>query len=350
MDQPGIRSATAADDPAWEAYVLAHPEGLVYHRLAWSRAVREAYGFVPCSLVAEAGGRLCGVLPLIEFKVPLRGLRLVSLPYCDAGGPLADTPEVAAALLSAARDLAVERGAQQVEIRSAGPLPGPVAVGPSGKVRMLLELPESGEALLAGLKAKLRSQANKPLRDGLRAQLGGAELAAAFYDVFAENMRDLGSPVHARGWIEAILRHYGAAARVALVFTPAGEPAAAGVLMFHGRTAVVPWASSLRRLNQYNPNMLLYRTLLTTAADHGCRVFDFGRSTPGEGTWKFKQQWGATPAALYWQELGSPAEPVRAGRSGVSGAGRRIAEALWSRLPLPLSTRLGPPLRRYISL
>lgn len=345
-----IRPLQSADYPDWEAYVLAHPEGLAYHRLAWQRAVSDAYGFAACSLVAEAQGRLCGVLPLIEFKVPLRGLRLVSLPYCDAGGPLADTPEVAAALLSTARSLALERGAQQVEIRSARPLPGQGEAGPTGKVRMLLALPESGEALLAGLKAKLRSQVNKPLRDGLRVQLGGAELVAAFYGVFAENMRDLGSPVHARGWIEAILRHYGEAARVALVTTPAGEPAAAGVLLTHGRTAVVPWASALRRLNQFNPNMLLYRTLLTTAADHGCREFDFGRSTPGEGTWRFKQQWGATPVPLYWQQISAPAEPIRVGQGGVPGAGRRLAEALWSRLPLPLSTRLGPPLRRYISL
>ncbi len=350
MGQPTIRPATAADDPAWETYVLAHPDGLAYHRLAWSRAVREAYGFASCPLVAEAGGRLCGVLPLIEFKLPLRGIRLVSLPYCDAGGPLADTPEIAASLLEAACRLGRQRGARQVEIRSARPLPGPAESGPARKVRMLLELPESGEALLAGLKAKLRSQVNKPLRDGLQVRVGGAELAAAFYRVFAENMRDLGSPVHARVWIEAILRHFGEAARVVLVSTPAGEPAAAGVLLLHGRAAVVPWASSLRRLNQLNPNMLLYRTLLTTAADQGCRVFDFGRSTPGEGTWRFKQQWGATPGPLYWQDIGTLDGPDPAGQGTDSGTGRRIAEALWSRLPLSLSTRLGPPLRRYISL
>lgn len=343
-----IRLSNSADSPTWDAYVLTHPNGLAYHRCAWLRAVTEAYGFAACSLIAETGGRLCGVLPLIEFKVPLRGCALVSLPYCDAGGPLADSSEITAALLVAARSLMRERGAQSLEIRSAHPLQGGCVAANPQKVRMLLQLPGSGEAFLAGLKAKLRSQANKPLRDGLTVRLGGMELVPVFYGVFAENMRDLGSPVHSLGWIEAIVRQYGESARVAVVYTPEGEPAAAGVLLQHGDKGAVPWASSLRRLNQLNPNMLLYRTLLTTAADNGCRLFDFGRSTPGEGTWRFKQQWGAQPQPLFWQELNANAQRT-CGDSG-PGVGRRIAEALWSRLPIQLTTLLGPPVRRYISL
>lgn len=343
-----IRSFHRNDQPAWDAYVQSHPAGLAYHRQAWQQAVSEAYGFSGCSLVAETGGRFCGVLPLIDFRVPFRGSTLVSLPYCDAGGPLGDSAEITTALLAYAQTLMVERGAQTLEIRSALPLPGQDELPEGGKVRMLLQLPGSGEELLAGLKAKLRSQANKPLRDGLTVRLGGLELVPTFYEVFAENMRDLGSPVHSLGWIEAIVRHYHQAARVVVVFTPEGEPAAGGVLLLHGDKGVVPWASSLRRYNPLNPNMLLYRTLLTTAADNGCRLFDFGRSTPGEGTWRFKQQWGAQPQPLFWETLRTNAKQVAA--ASEPGAGRRMAEALWSRLPLRVTTLLGPQLRRHISL
>jgi FemAB-related protein (PEP-CTERM system-associated) len=344
-----IRLANASDQSAWDSYVLAHPEALAYHRQAWLRAVTEAYGFAACSLVVEADGRMAGVLPLIEFKVPLRGCTLVSLPYCDAGGPLADAPEITDALLAAARSLMTERGAHALEIRSAFPWPGQPAAAAPGKVRMLLSLPGSGEALLAGLKAKLRSQVNKPLRDGLTVRLGGPELVPAFYGVFAENMRDLGSPVHSLAWVEAIVRHYGAAARVTVVFTPSGEPAAGGILLQHGTKGVVPLASSLRRFNQLNPNMLLYRTLLTTAADQGCRVFDFGRSTPGEGTWRFKEQWGAQPDPLHWRRWSQCGETLAANCGG-RGWARQQAERLWQHIPLEVSNRLGPRLRRYVSL
>lgn len=344
-----IRLASDSDQAAWDAYVLAHPDALAYHQYAWQRAVTEAYGFASCSLVAEAGCRLSGVLPLVEFKVPLRGCTLVSLPYCDAGGPLADCAEVAETLLEAARSLTVERGAQALEIRYANRLPGRHGAVVLQKVRMLLPLPESGEALLSGFKSDLRYKANKPLREGLTFRLGGEELVADFYRVFAENMRDLGSPVHSQGWIEAIVRNYGAASRVAVVYTPAGAPAAGGVLLLHGSKGVVPWASALRRFNPLSPNMLLYRNLLTTAADNGCRVFDFGRSTPGEGTWRFKKQWGAQPVPLDWRRWSRWGDTPAAG-SARSVWARRQAERLWQHFPLSVSSRLGPRLRRYVSL
>lgn len=344
-----IRQWNIADRVAWDAYVLSHPEALAYHRWAWQQAVNEAYGFEIRSLVAEIDGRLCGVLPLIEFKVPLCGRALVSLPYCDAGGTLADSAEITQGLLTAALGLATESGIKTLEIRSPQTPPGECSADRSQKVRMLLPLPKSGEALLAGLKAKLRSQANKPLRDGLRVRLGSLELVPDFYRVFAQNMRDLGSPVHSLGWVEAIVGYFGDSARVVVVDTPTGEPAAGGILLLHGGKAVVPWASSLRRFNQLNPNMLLYRTLLTTAADSGCDQFDFGRSTPGEGTWKFKQQWGAQPVPLHWQRWTNQGELLVEGGAG-RGWMRQQAERLWQRVPLGVSNCLGPRLRRYVSL
>ena len=89
------------------------------------------------------------------------------------------------------------------------------------------------------------------------------------------------------------------------------EPAAGGVILCHSQTVSIPWASAHRHLNRWNPNMLLYWTFLEYAADQGYAFFDFGRSTPGEGTYRFKEQWGAKPAPLFWHNIslnGSPAE------------------------------------------
>ena len=343
-----IRLATAADKHAWDAYVLAHPEGTAYQLWAWREAVESAYGFAGRYLLAEAEGQLRGVLPLIDFRGPLRGASLISLPYCDAGGILADNEATAKALLVEARTLAKERKSPCL-LRSTIPLAGAGTNG-TDKVRMVLELPAGSEALLASLKAKLRSQVNKPLRDGLTVRLGGGELVADFYRIFAENMRDLGSPVHSRGWIEAVAAHYGERARLAVVATPAGEPAAAGIVLLHPTTVSIPWASSLRRFNRLNPNMLLYWSFLAHAADHGFKRFDFGRSTPGEGTYRFKEQWGATPQPLYWYEPDrhqtAALSPVAAGPSRK----RELAAALWSRLPQICANGLGPQIRKYIAL
>lgn len=337
-----IHTVTDADQATWDEYVLNHPDGLAYHQFAWKRAVSDAYGFDDCYLLAEEQGKIVGVLPLIDFKVPVFGRSLVSLPYCDVGGCLADNEEISTALRNKSVEIGLQIKAGKIELRQISSV---IEETPVGKVRMFLELPESSEALLAGFKAKLRSQVKKPIRDGLTAKLGGLELVPQFYRVFCENMRDLGSPVHSRKWIEAIVRNYGDRVRVGLVFTADGIPAAAGIILLAKDTISIPWASSLLKYNNYNPNMLLYWTFLSFAADNGYRYFDFGRSTPGEGTYKFKQQWGAEPVPLDWVDLLNPS-PVYKNGSGL----RAQAEKVWQQLPVSVATIVGSRLRGYIDL
>ncbi|WP_321495899.1 GNAT family N-acetyltransferase [uncultured Desulfobacter sp.] len=216
------------------------------------------------------------------------------------------------------------------------------------KARMLLDLPEDSDLLLAGLKAKVRSQIKKAYKNGLTSTLGSLDLLPDFYSVFRENMRDLGSPVHSRSWIHAILKHYGNRAHAAVVYTPCGEPAAAGIILCHPRAVSIPWASSLRRFNNLNPNMMLYWTFLKFAADNGYPVFDFGRSTPGEGTFRFKRQWGANPQYLHWADFKQNRQ-LSYSRSSVS-AKRKLAESIITHLPVSVTTALGTAARKYIPL
>lgn len=347
-----IRLADDTDQASWDAFVLRHPQGVAYQLYAWKLAVEEAYGFRGLYLLAEEEGAVCGVLPLIHLKAPLfGGGRFVSLPYCDVGGVLADDQSISNELVLSAEALTREKHAKGLELRQSGPVNGDQLHyhgQAAGKVRMVLELPGDARRLMDGLKAKLRSQVKKPLRDGLTVRLGGADLVDEFYQIFAENMRDLGSPVHSKAWIRAVVVHFGERARIGVVYAREGLPVAAGVILLHPRTVSVPWASSLRRFNHLNPNVLLYWSFLAFAADGGFARFDFGRSTPGEGTYRFKEQWGAEPFPLYWEDRLQSDEKKAFGSLG--GAGRKTAEAIWSRLPLPATKALGPILRRHISL
>jgi len=341
-----ITVATDADRALWDDYVLRHPHGMPYQRWAWRQAVAEAYGHGAIYLLARSGDRVAGVLPLVNFAVPGRGAALISLPYCDVGGALAETPETMEELRQAAIEQMRQTSAKTLELRTLAAPSG--TDDPVSKVLMLLDLPRGAATLLAGLKAKLRSQVNKPLRDGLHSQLGGAELVDAFYQVFSRNMRDLGSPVHSKAWIRSVASAYGDDARIGVVRLPDGSPVAAGMILLHGTRISVPWASSLRSHNKLNANVLLYWTFLSFAADHGFTSFDFGRSTPGEGTYRFKGQWGARPSPLRWVSVGRDGEE----RVLVSRPGRlrRGVESLWKQLPLPLCNAVGPQIRRHLSL
>jgi len=334
----------------WDSYVLQHKEAVPYHLFGWRHACHVGYGLDAVYLLAQEEGTPVGALPMILFKGPLRQRRLVSLPYCDLGGILADNEEVATGLLQRAFQEARSLNISCLDLRNSCPRDsrpstcGDVPV----KVRMVLDLPPSSEHLLQGLKSKLRSQVKKPLRDGLVGKLGGAELLDDFYSVFTRNMRDLGSPVHGRKWLAAVVLHYGDRAKIGVVYTPQGEPAAAGIILMTDETVAIPWASSLRQLNFLNPNMLLYWIFLSFAADNGFRRFDFGRSTPGEGTYRFKEQWGAIPVPLSWQNFRS--EVLLSSQAGHSVIGRGLVEKAWALMPQHFCNSLGPRLRRYISL
>jgi len=338
--------ADSSFQEVWDTFVDAHPQAGPYHRWAWSQAVRQAYGFHQVSLVALREDQVAGVLPLVHMKLPGARGRLVSLPYCDFGGPLSVDEGTNTLLIEYAMEFAEAQSVKEVVLRrqTAG------ASG-TGKVLMRLALPESSTLLMQSFSAKLRSQIKKPQREGLTVIRGGEELLEHFYRVFAKNMRDLGSPAHSLGWFTRVVRGFQDFGRVWVAYLPDGRPAAAAITLDQGRVTYVPWASSVREYNPHNPNMLLYWAMLSGAAEAGQRAFEFGRCTPGEGTHRFKKQWGAEPLDLAWDVYDPATRKVKCAESGARASTlRRMAESCWRRLPLWAANVAGPLLRRYISL
>ncbi len=357
MSEFGIRIAKEPDYPLWDAYVLKHPKGLGYQLSGWKRAVESAYGFKTVYLIAQTRYSVVGVLPLAVVGLPLRPPAFVSLPYCDAGGPLADNEEIEQELILHAAGLAKASGSKTVEIRSAGAMAGlnPEKTVNRQKVRMILDLPRTSAELLSSLKAKVRSQVKKARKHGLTAVTGSTDILDDFYTVFTENMRDLGSPVHSRKWIRSILRYYENRAHLGVVYLSCGVPAAAGLIICHPHLVSIPWASSLRRYNRKNPNMMLYWQFLKFSTDHHFPAFDFGRSTPGEGTFRFKKQWGAVPEDLHWTDFRVSAMdgglvPLDRQMIGNSSRARNVAEQVLMNLPVTASTAIGRLTRKYITL
>jgi FemAB-related protein (PEP-CTERM system-associated) len=348
-----LDNADAGND-ALDAFVRAHPQGNAYQLAAWRRAVAAAYGFAGRVLVARQGQELAGMLPLCEFARPLSRPRWISLPFCDLGGPMAVSDEVAEALAARARQDLGALGAAGLELRCSATGTADEAGLEGRKVRMLLGLPDSAAALMQSYPPKLRSQVRKAEKNGLTSEVaGGTAAVGEFYDVYSRNMRRLGSPPHSRAWFEAVQRHYGAAGDMFMVIVRhEGKAVGAGWVLLCGDKAVIPWASTLADYNSLAPNMLLYWAIQSHLCERGVRQFDFGRSTFGEGTYKFKKQWGALPVALDWREWDAQGvAPVAAPAAKGGGSSLRpLVESAWQRLPLPVANSLGGFLRRYITL
>jgi len=347
-----IKIATPEDKSAWDAYVDNHPNATPYSLFAWKNAVEEAYGHESCYLLAEEDGAIRGVLPLIHFRIPLWECNLVSLPFCDVGDILADNSEVRMVLANEAVSLAQKMKVKSLAIRSGAENLFSDSHGWSvrvktGKVRMLLRLPDTSEELWKGFKSKLRSQIRKAEKNGLVFSWGNTETLDAFYDVFSRNMHDLGSPVHSKKWIAKIIKHYGKSARMGLVYCE-DQPVGCGIILFTRHTVSIPWASTLREYNRMAPNMMLYWNFLKFAADAGKKTFDFGRSTPDEGTYRFKKQWGAEPNPLFWYQASRSLSSQKVKNKKTSR--RKMLAGIWSKLPLPIANCVGPKARKYISL
>jgi FemAB-related protein (PEP-CTERM system-associated) len=342
--QIDVTTAREADEPAWEAFVAARADARSYHRWRWRHVFERAFGHETVYLLARADGRVTGVLPLVVFRSALFGRFAVSLPFVNYGGVLADDDQAARALLDRAAALAAERGLEHVELRHQDAR-FPELPSKHHKVAMRLDLESDATRAWDALDRKVRNQVRKAEKSDLTVETGGAGLLDAFYDVFARNMRDLGTPVYDRRFFAEVLRQFPDETRVFLVRHPSGV-VAAGISHRHRDTVEVPWASSLKEFRTLAPNNLLYWHIIRFAIEQGGRVFDFGRSTPNEGTYKFKEQWGAKPSPVCWEYrlLTRDSLPDQSPKNPKF----RAAIAVWKHLPLPVTTFLGPRLVRSI--
>jgi FemAB-related protein (PEP-CTERM system-associated) len=343
MAAPEIVVATASDtdEIAWDQFAGTHPAANGYHLWAWRRVFTQAFGHEPIYLFARADGRVTGILPLVLINSRLFGRTLTSLPFLNYGGVVADSEAVADRLVDAAADVARDRRCRHVELRHVERrfLRLPFR---QHKVAMLLQL--SGD-MWERLDRKVRNQIRKAQKSNLVVQRGGAELLPEFYTVFARNMRDLGTPVYSSCLFEEVLSAFPQRAHLHVVRL-SGQPVAAGLTYRSRATVEVPWASSIRDHNALCPNHLLYWSVIEAAVEHGCEVLDFGRSTFGEGTYKFKEQWGARPVPLHWEYYLCPGATLP--NVSPSNSSFHLAIETWKRLPLPVANRLGPFLVRGI--
>ncbi len=344
--QPETEVEEASSSRAeWDEYVMGHPQATGYHLMAWRLIIEGVFGHRTFYLTSKDRlGRIRGVLPLVCLSSRLFGRFLVSLPFVNYGGVLADDDASRDALLARAVELAKKFSADHIELRH-GQLSGLQWPDKQHKVSMRLQLPDAFDALWSKFPAKLRSQIRRAEKEGMAFRLGRDDVLEDFYSVFSRNMRDLGTPVYGKAFFSEILKSFPDSSRIGVVYLK-DRPIAAGFLYAFRRVLEIPWASSDRRYNRLAPNMLLYSAALKYGCEQGFRIFDFGRSTPGGGTYKFKEQWGARPVPLHWHYWVSNGGPL----PDLSPANAKFkwAIAVWQRLPLFVSKCLGPSIVRFI--
>jgi FemAB-related protein (PEP-CTERM system-associated) len=339
---PVVRALDEPDRESWNAYVRAHADGTFFHLAQWRDVLARAFGHATHYLLAERGGAVCGVLPLAEVRSRLFGHALVSTPFCVYGGVVASDVEADDALTRAACDLARSLGVGHLEMRNRR------RRHPAWPVKDLYvtfrrTISDDPERNLSAIPRKQRAVVRKAIKTGLTAELDdGVE---RHYALYSESLRNLGTPVFARRYLEILRESFGTDCEVLTVMH--GVQPVASCLSFYFRDEVLPYyGGGTVAARGVGANDFMYWQIMERARDRGIRIFDYGRSKRGTGAFDFKRFWGFEPEPLYYEYFLVNSATV----PDLSPVNPRYERAIaaWRRLPLPITRLLGPPLAKYL--
>lgn len=327
----------------WDAFVRTCDEGTPFHLTAWRRAVEETFGFRAHYLIAHQAGRIEGVLPLFETRGLIGGKALISIPYATYGGICATAAAARSALAEAAAELGGRCGAAYVELRQRRDQ-GLGLQTKSLYVTFSRPISKKDEDNALAIPRKQRRMTRQAAKHGLRVEVG-REHFDDFYEIYAQSLRHLGSPVFPRTLLRTVLEAFDKECELLTVWR--GDRMVAGVMTLLYQDQVLPYyGGALRHALPYAVNDFMYWELMRHAGHAGYRIFDFGRSREGSGSYHFKRHWGFTPVPLPYQYiLLTPAE-----LPNVSPSNPRFSllMQIWKRLPLAVTKTLGPVVTRYL--
>ncbi|MGN6499880.1 MAG: FemAB family XrtA/PEP-CTERM system-associated protein [Tsuneonella sp.] len=325
-----------------EAFVAEHG-GTPFHRPAWLRAVEQGTGQGALGLIAERSCGMAGWLPFTEVHSPLFGRALVSSGFGVGGGPLAEDDAVAERLCRAAEELALRRSCPTIELRG-GAAPPDWRRRTDSHCNFAGPLAADDEAQLLAIPRKQRAEVRKGLAQDFEVTVGTAEGdRAAHYAVYAESVRNLGTPVVPRQLFDAVLGQFGESADI-LTLRRQGRAVASVLTLYHGGAAMPYWGGGTWAARGLRANERMYYELMLHARRRHCTTFDFGRSKTGSGAYSFKKNWGFAPEPLTYATWTAQGHAPRNIDPTSDAYSARIAA--WKRLPLGLANRLGPFIAR----
>ena len=328
----------AAQEARWDAFVQhGCPQATFFHRAGWQRILGDVLRHDTHFLYAEAGGRIEGVLPLAHVRSLLFGRSLVSLPFAVYGGVAALNPEAALALEQAAQELAQRLGVAHLELRNLVPRHDDWPVQDLYVTFRKVLAPDEQTNLLA-IPRKQRAMVRKGIAHGLKSDLDAG--IDRFFALYADNAHRHGTPCLPKRYFAALQHEFGADCDVQTVTDAAGRPLSS-VMSFYFRDEVLPYyAGDAEAARDLAANDFKYWELMRRACARGVRVFDYGRSKRGTGSYAFKKNWGFEPQPLHYEYCLYKRDAVP--QNNPSNAKYRLLIEAWRRMPAGMVNWLGP--------
>lgn len=334
-----IKILTKDQYESWNSFVEKQPLGSFFHLAEWQEVIRRAFGHTTYYMYAEEQGNIAGILPLVHVKSFLFGNALVSTPFCVYGGILAQDQSVRVKLEEAAVEKANALKVDHLEMRYQKPVNTDWPTKSDLYVTFRKEIDPDPEVNMKNIPRKQRAM----VRKGIKAELHSERVHEidAFYDVYAESVRNLGTPVFSKRYFQILNEVFRDKSDVLLVRKE--NKIVSGVMSFYFRDEVLPYyGGSISEARAYKANDFMYWELMRQCGEAGIKIFDYGRSKRGTGSYSFKKNWGFEPEPLYYeyymvknQEIPdiNPLNPKY-----------QLFINVWKKMPLFLTKIVGPPI------
>jgi lipid II:glycine glycyltransferase (peptidoglycan interpeptide bridge formation enzyme) len=292
---------------------------------------------------------------------PLSGRRLASLPRTPIAGPLFTDPKAGSALIQAAIQKVASEPGIRIQIKTSGPNLEGLAEGFTAspwRSSYVLRLPAAANGLFrikdSHDRNSIKWAVNKATRLGVRVRAAENDVdLRAWHSLYLEAMRRNMVParpyrffaamwdlLHAQGMMELLVAEKHEAGQTTMI--------AGAVFLKYGRTISYVFNGAASKDFSLRPNDLIQWEAINQACKQGFECFDFGEVPEGNAALaKFKTKWGAEPTRLYRYYFPVPRPQAAAKTDSVSTA-HKLANAVWSRLPLRLTAWLGDRAYSYL--
>lgn len=328
----------------WDDFVRDHPASTPFHLSAWQRALEPGMGHKVLWLTYRSkAGALEGVLPLTQVKSRLFGHTLIASAFAVYGGPLYQSPEAKAALIEAAISAVQDTGASALELRSQTREMEAWPAKTDLYVTFKREINADPDVNMKAIPRKQRAMVRKGIKFDLHSKESGS--VDHHYAIYAESVRNLGTPVFPKRWFQALQHFYGRECDILII--KKDDKSLASVMSLYFKGEVLPYyGGGTADARAFAANDYMYWALMEHAREKGCTSFDFGRSKVGTGAFSFKKNWGFEPTPLAYEFY----LPSGADMPDVNPLNPKYQLMIktWRKLPLWAANRMGPFISRNL--
>jgi len=338
-----IKTLDVANYSRWDNFVQASVDATFFHQSGWKEVIERAFGHKTFFLYAENEGIITGILPLVHINSLFFGNTLVSIAPCVYGGIVARDEHSYLELDKEACRLAEELGVDCLEMRNR------VQKTPERPYKKLYvsfrkELDADVETNFLAIPRKQRAMVRKGIEAGLTSVIDTT--IDRIYRAYSESVRNLGTPVFSKKYFQTLKDVFADQCEV-LTVEHKGQ-LIASVMSFYFKDEILPYYGGGTELaRELKGNDFMYWEVMRRAVEKGIKVFDYGRSKIGTGSYSFKKNWGFTPEPIFYEFYLVKSSSVP--DINPLNPKYQFFIAAWKRLPLAVSQWVGPWLSKDLS-